>query len=139
MENGKFTAVERAYLLSLDAVEDVSESIIVYSDAFKAECMERYKAGDGPARIFREAGLDPKLVGYKRVERAIARWKRAEEAGESRVASAPATSGPEKRERLAREVEALRKRLAARERQLACFDELVSSGDSGEEFLSKVG
>lgn len=25
--------------------------------------------------IFREAGLDPKIIGYKRVERCIARWK----------------------------------------------------------------
>ena len=28
-----------------------------------------------PAAIFREAGLDPKIIGYKRVERCIARWK----------------------------------------------------------------
>lgn len=31
--------------------------------------------GGSPAAIFREAGLDPKIIGYKRVERCIARWK----------------------------------------------------------------
>lgn len=31
------------------------------------------------AAIFREAGLDPKLIGYKRIERCIARWKKQEE------------------------------------------------------------
>lgn len=37
--------------------------------------------------IFREAGLDPKIIGYKRVERCIARWKaeNAEKAAETAV------------------------------------------------------
>ena len=39
------------------------------------------------AAIFREAGLDPKIIGYKRVERCIARWKaeNAEKAAETAV------------------------------------------------------
>ena len=41
--------------------------------------MCRYNAGESPAAIFREAGLDPKLIGYKRIERCIARWKKQEE------------------------------------------------------------
>ena len=38
-------------------------------------------------RDFREAGLDPKIIGYKRVERCIARWKaeNAEKAAETAV------------------------------------------------------
>ena len=40
--------------------------------------MCRYNAGESPSAIFREAGLDPKLIGYKRVERCIARWKQQE-------------------------------------------------------------
>ena len=55
-----FTAKTRKYLGSLDAVESV---------------MRRYAEGGSPAAIFREAGLDPKIIGYKRVERCIARWK----------------------------------------------------------------
>ena len=46
-----------------------------------------YAEGGSPAAIFREAGLDPKIIGYKRVERCIARWKaeNAEKAAETAV------------------------------------------------------
>ncbi len=76
MVDGKFTAKERAYLASLPAVESVSASHIRYADSFRIEVMCRYNAGESPAAIFREAGLDPKLIGYKRIERCIARWKK---------------------------------------------------------------
>ena len=79
MVDGKFTAKERAYLASLPAVESVSASHIRYADSFRIEVMCRYNAGESPAAIFREAGLDPKLIGYKRIERCIARWKKQEE------------------------------------------------------------
>ena len=69
MVDGKFTAKERAYLASLSAVESVSASHIRYADSFRIEVMCRYNAGESPAAIFREAGLDPKLIGYKRIER----------------------------------------------------------------------
>lgn len=68
MIDGKFTAKERAYLSSLPAVKSVSASHIRYSDRFRVEVMCRYNAGESPSAIFREAGLDPKLIGYKRVE-----------------------------------------------------------------------
>ena len=68
MVDGKFTAKERAYLASLPAVESVSASHIRYADSFRIEVMCRYNAG-----------LDPKLIGYKRIERCIARWKKQEE------------------------------------------------------------
>lgn len=80
MIDGKFTAKERAYLSSLPAVESVSASHIRYADSFRIEVMCRYDAGESPAAIFREAGLDPKLIGYKRIERCIARWKMMEPA-----------------------------------------------------------
>ena len=72
MIDGKFTAKERSYLASLPAVKSVSASHIRYTDQFRVECMCRYRAGESPAAIFREAGLDPKPIGYKRVERCIA-------------------------------------------------------------------
>lgn len=77
MIDGKFTAKERAYLASLPAVKSVSPSHIRYTDRFKVEVMCRYNAGESPSAIFREAGLDPKLIGYKRVERCIARREAA--------------------------------------------------------------
>lgn len=77
MIDGKFTAKERAYLASLPAVKSVSPSHIRYTDRFKVEVMCRYNAGESPSAIFREAGLDPKLIGYKRIERSVARWKKS--------------------------------------------------------------
>lgn len=89
MVDGKFTAKERAYLASLPAVESVNTSRIRYSDRFRVEVMCRYNAGESPSAIFREAGLDPKLIGYKRVERCIARWKQ-QERDERRKGKGPA-------------------------------------------------
>lgn len=56
---------------------NVTRNRITYSDAFKQVCTIRYLAGESPTKIFREAGLPPELVGYKRIERSVARWKAA--------------------------------------------------------------
>ena len=62
--------------MSLAAVDSVdASSRIHYADWFRDECMRRYRAGEKPTALFREAGLDPRLVGYKRIERALARWR----------------------------------------------------------------
>ena len=60
-----FTAKTRKYLGSLDAVESVTQYRIRYSKEFRDDCMRRYAEGGSPAAIFREAGLDPKIIGYK--------------------------------------------------------------------------
>ena len=59
------------------AVANVSKDRITYSNAFKQVCVIRYLAGESPTKIFREAGLPPELIGYKRIERSVARWKAA--------------------------------------------------------------
>lgn len=35
----------------------------------------RYAMGDRPVDIFRDNGIGPEVIGYKRIERCIARWK----------------------------------------------------------------
>lgn len=87
MIDGKFTAKERAYLASLPAVKSVDASHIHYANQFRLEVMCRYSMGESPSAIFREAGLDPKLIGYKRVERCIARWKQRQERDRRRAES----------------------------------------------------
>ena len=72
---GLFTLKEAAYLRSLPAVKEVSATRITYSDRFKVECVRRYLKGESARKIFRDAGLDPSLIGAKRIERCIARWK----------------------------------------------------------------
>lgn len=74
--NGKgFSTREMAYLSSLPAVRSVGRTRIAYTDAFREECMRRYADGESPAEIFHDAGLDSALIGYKRIERCIARWR----------------------------------------------------------------
>ncbi len=72
---GLFTLKEAAYLRSLPAVKEVSATRITYSDKFKVECVRRYLKGDSARRIFRDAGLEPSIIGTKRIERCVARWK----------------------------------------------------------------
>lgn len=74
MAERQFNEEELAYLRSLPAVARVSHGRIRYTEEFKRECMRRYEAGDSPSQIFRDAGLDSALIGYKRIERSIARW-----------------------------------------------------------------
>lgn len=68
---------ELQMLRGLPAVANVSKDRITYSNAFKQVCVIRYLAGESPTKIFREAGLPPELIGYKRIERSVARWKAA--------------------------------------------------------------
>ena len=68
---------ELQMLWDLPAVANVSKDRITYSNAFKQVCVIRYLAGESPTKIFREAGLPPELIGYKRIERSVARWKAA--------------------------------------------------------------
>lgn len=68
---------ELQMLRDLPAVANVSKDRITYSNAFKQVCVIWYLTGESPTKIFREAGLPPELIGYKRIERSVARWKAA--------------------------------------------------------------
>ena len=127
MENGRFTAEEREYLISLDAVDEVRAKSIVYNKGFKEECMRRYHAGERPGAIFANAGLPSSLIGYKRIERAIYHWKEAEAKGALTATDAPQvrhrnridTIKREKREAVERQREIRRREVAALEEKLA--------------------
>ena len=127
MENGRFTEEERAYLLSLDAIDEVRARSLVYSAAFKKECMVRYRAGEKPGAIFASVGLPASLIGYKRIERAIYHWKEAEAKGALTVVEAPCvrhrrridTIKREKREAVSRQREIRKRDVAKLEAKLA--------------------
>lgn len=63
-------------LRALPAVRAINDTgkRIEYETAFRDEFVYRYKQGERPVDIFRQAGLDPQIIGYKRIERATARW-----------------------------------------------------------------
>ncbi|GDZ35143.1 hypothetical protein MCC02031_18420 [Bifidobacteriaceae bacterium MCC02031] len=88
---GMFSPEEVAYLKTLPAVAEATARRITYSEAFKQSCMRRYHAGESPVKLFREAGLDPALIGYKRIERCFARWRKS---------SSDAMAGPRYDDRL---------------------------------------
>ncbi|MBW3089253.1 transposase [Bifidobacterium miconisargentati] len=74
---GGFTLAEAAYLESLPAVDrvDAVHGRIHYSRDFKRHVAIAYRRGESPTVLFRQAGLDPLMVGYKRIERAVAHWR----------------------------------------------------------------
>lgn len=71
----EFTPEETAYLNMLPAVINVSGTRITYAHEFKVACLADYISGHSPSAFFRQAGLPPALIGAKRIERCIARWK----------------------------------------------------------------
>lgn len=71
-----FTDAERLQLEALDAVERVTPSgMIRYAPAFRRLALEEYGRGKSPMRIFADAGFPVEILGNKRIERALARWR----------------------------------------------------------------
>ena len=62
-------------------VFSVSPREIQYTNTFKEHFIERYLIGEGPTKIFTDAGFSVEMLGYKRIERASYHWRRAYEAG----------------------------------------------------------
>lgn len=87
---GSFSPEEIKYLKSLPAVAEATSKRITYTDDFKRYFLTRYNKGASPVRLFREAGLDPALIGYKRIERCLARWREAQDEILGAEASEPA-------------------------------------------------
>lgn len=76
---GTFSPEEIKYLKSLSAVAEATAKRITYTDDFKRYCVVHYNEGASPVRMFRETGLDPALIGYKRIERCLARWRESQD------------------------------------------------------------
>lgn len=81
MRKGRFTKQEIKYLKSLDAVANATPIRIIYKPEFKNHFLEEYYAGGSPKKIFEDAGLLVSMLGYKRIERSCARWKKARNEG----------------------------------------------------------
>ena len=75
MARGILTEEEIKILSQNKYVEIVSSHSIKYTYKFKCHFITELQAGKKPTQIFREAGLDPAILGSKRIERATARWK----------------------------------------------------------------
>ena len=71
-----FTDEQMRLLKGNDAISEVSRTRIYYREWFQLQTIMKNRLGMGPTRIFTEAGLPPSLVGYKRIERCMSRWRR---------------------------------------------------------------
>lgn len=71
-----FTDEQMRLLKGNDAISEVSRTRIYYREWFQIQAIMKNRLGMGPTRIFTEAGLPPSLVGYKRIERRMSRWRR---------------------------------------------------------------
>lgn len=77
MSKKQFTEEDIEILSQNSYVKSVSETTITYTEEFKKFFISEYEAGTGPTRIFEIAGFKKEMVGYKRIDRAAARWKKA--------------------------------------------------------------
>ncbi len=75
MGRGEFSPQEIDVLRKSPYVVLAEARRVVFSAQFKEHFAEQYAAGERPTAIFRDAGIDPKILGDKRIERATARWK----------------------------------------------------------------
>ena len=80
MTNVEFTLEEVCYLESLPAIAHVTSKRITYAHEFQVYCMYWYMRGLRPYQIFSSVGMPLELIGAKRIERCIARWKMMEPA-----------------------------------------------------------
>ncbi len=77
MSRDVLTPVQRYVIGWSPAVERVTDRRIYLSMPFRAHLLACVDRGESPTAVFREAGLDPKMIGYKRVERATAHARRS--------------------------------------------------------------
>ena len=62
-------------------VSKVTNKRVEYSEEFKKLFIERYRLGVQPRDIFKDAGFDVDVLGYKRIERAADRWRKMNNEG----------------------------------------------------------
>lgn len=74
--NKPFSEDEIRMLRGLDAVDSCGERRIIWNHAFIERAKERLAAGESPTDIFRRAGVGPEVIGHKRIERCVARWRK---------------------------------------------------------------
>lgn len=75
MSNLYFTQEQQALLSKNPYITKVSNKSITYLEDFKIHAINEYAKGKGPSQIFKEAGIDPKLIGEKNPMRSLARWR----------------------------------------------------------------
>ena len=71
-----FTEEEKEELLKNKSISQCSEGSITYSKDFKVKAVKLHEQGLTPATIFRQAGLDPNIVGRDKGKGCLKRWNK---------------------------------------------------------------
>lgn len=77
--NKPFSPSERRYLCRLDAVDSCTQTRITWNKYFIRHVEHELESGARPVDVFRSAGVGPEIIGSKRVERCVARWRKEAE------------------------------------------------------------
>lgn len=73
----RFTAYEIRQLEVNPNVRHVSEKSITYSPEFKLTALEAYRCGKTPQQIFIEAGFQLSIIGNRKPNECLKRWRAA--------------------------------------------------------------
>ena len=74
--NKPFDAEERQYLCGLAAVDECGEKRITWNRYFIRYVEYELELGARPVDVFRSAGVGPEVIGRKRIERCVSRWRK---------------------------------------------------------------
>ena len=75
MTRKTFTSEETAILRTSPAVIRTTSRRITYASWFRRYAVVMSRRGERPSDIFRGVGLDPGILGTKRIERCMSRWR----------------------------------------------------------------
>ncbi len=70
-----FNEHEQRVLETNPNVSSVSDRAIQYTSEFKIQAVKANLEGKGPAQIFIEAGFDLEMIGIKKAQSALNRWR----------------------------------------------------------------
>ena len=70
-----FNEHQRRILESNPNVASVSDRAIQYTSEFKIRAVKENLSGKGPAQIFIEAGFDLDIIGIRKAQSSLSRWK----------------------------------------------------------------
>ncbi len=71
-----FNEFQRKQLENNRNVKDVSDRSITYQPAFKVKAVKENIEGKGPMAIFKAAGFDVDLIGHRKPNQCLKRWRR---------------------------------------------------------------
>ena len=84
MTRKTFTSEETAILRTSPAVIRTTSRRITYASWFRRYAVVMSRRGERPSDIFRGVGLDPGILGTKRIERCMNRWRTAPSSARTR-------------------------------------------------------